>query len=324
MATSGTDTFNLTRDQLITLSYQLLGIATEGRALTNYELQLGVTVLNCMIKSWAADGRYLWKAQQLTLFLVYGQVEYVLDGVSSNVAYTDEVAQTSLSADFNSGITEITVDSTDGMAVDDYIGIYLTNTDTSTNYLFWTTITAIDSGTLTVTIADSLPYSATSGNEVFAYTTNVGRVLAISDAYTEYTSSVSRYPITIISREEYWNEITQPTTISRPQQLFYDLELTNGQIWLWPAPEDVTQVVGFTADIMFDDVGIATNNLDFPPEWLRALYYNLAVDLSDFYGIGQERFARIQEKAKEAYALLRTYNRERYTSVIFTPDFNRS
>lgn len=321
MAVSGTNTFNLNRNQLITKAYQLIGIATEGRNLTNYEIQLAVDVLNMMIKEWADKGRYLWKAHQGTLFLVYGQAEYIIDGTSSNVAYTDDYVQTSLADDVTSPSTTITVDSADGMGIGYYIGIYLSNTDTSTNYLFWTTITAI-SGT-TITIADSLPFDANSGATIFSYQTNVERPLAISNAYVLYTSSQSRYPMEVISREEYYEEITQPTTISRPQELYYELQLTDGKAFLWPTPEDPTQVVGFTFDQMFYDVGSATDNLDFPVEWLKAIYYNLAVDLADFYGMGEERLNRLQTKAASLLQNLKGYDRERYTSVFLRPDDDR-
>lgn len=323
MAVSGTNTFNLNRNEIIIKAYQLLGIATEGRSLTNYEVQLAVDVLNMMIKEWADKGRYLWKAHQGTLFLVYGQAEYVIDGASSNIAYTDQYVQTSLSNSINSPSTSIEVDTVTGMTIGDYIGIYLTNTDSSTNYLFWTTITAIDSGTLTVTIADSIPYDADSGNVVFAYPINVERPLAISQTYVQYTDSNSRYPMEVISREEYFEEITQPTTISRPQELYYELELTDGKIFLWPTPSDVTQVVGFTFDQMFFDVGSATDNLDFPVEWLKAIYYNLAADLADFYGIGAERLSNLQQKAASLFQSLKGYDRERYTSLYFRPDDDR-
>lgn len=322
MTTSGTNTFSMNRDEIITSAFQNLGIVTQGRALTSYDLDLAVNQFNLMIKSWAAVGKYLWKSKVGYLFTVADQASYTIDGTSSNC--TQSYVYTTLSAAASIGVTTISVTSASGMAVGYYIGIYVFNTDTNLNEIFWTTITNI-SGT-TITLAASLPYVGSSGTNVYSYQTNINFPIGIVSAERRYiggttTQSIYDIPMEIVAQNKYDFQVQKFNNSGNPVWLYYNKQLSYGIINLWPTPSDATNAIRFTYEEMFYDAGISTNTPDFPIEWTETLIYNLTWRLGLIYGIGKERVDAFREIGLEMLEKLEGYDRERYTTVQFEPNF---
>ena len=61
MATSGTATYGITRDNLLTEALRSCGILEEGATATATQLTEWTQTLNIMLKSWGAYGLLLWK-----------------------------------------------------------------------------------------------------------------------------------------------------------------------------------------------------------------------------------------------------------------------
>ena len=60
MTTSGTTTFNITRDQIITSALRKLGVVAQGESATSDQISEGALALNLMAKAREADGMPLW------------------------------------------------------------------------------------------------------------------------------------------------------------------------------------------------------------------------------------------------------------------------
>ena len=166
MTTSGTDTFSITRDDIITAAALengdvALGETPNDDTLAQYNLRL-----NTWVKSLMADGAKLWAMQLATLFLQPGVGSYALG--SSGAHCTTEYVRTTLSTDEATSSTSIGLTSFSGMAASDNIGILL---DDGT--LFWTTISGAPGST--TTIATGLSGAASAGNTVFTYTSKISR-----------------------------------------------------------------------------------------------------------------------------------------------------
>ena len=73
MATSGTTTFSVTRNEVIAASLRLLGVLEEGASPTAQAIENSSLVLNMMLKDWMTDGIKLWTVKELTLPLVANQ-----------------------------------------------------------------------------------------------------------------------------------------------------------------------------------------------------------------------------------------------------------
>lgn len=78
MPTSGTYSFTVTRDQIITSALQSLQIIGEGDSPSSYDLSLCSFALNLMLKKWATDVVPLWVIQTINFNLVAGTATYTL------------------------------------------------------------------------------------------------------------------------------------------------------------------------------------------------------------------------------------------------------
>lgn len=76
MATSGTTTFNATRDQLISGALRLCGVLAEGETATTDQIDNGAEALNMLVKRLEADGMPLWAIKQYTVPLTASTNSY--------------------------------------------------------------------------------------------------------------------------------------------------------------------------------------------------------------------------------------------------------
>lgn len=78
MSTSGTnDTFTLSNNEIIAAAFALLGVGSEGEALSDRMYTDGTRSLNLLIKTYSAMD-HLWVREQASLTMVAGQAAYVL------------------------------------------------------------------------------------------------------------------------------------------------------------------------------------------------------------------------------------------------------
>ncbi len=229
-----------------------------------------------MVKAWTAQGIHLFTEEEGILYPVIGQSKYVLTttGGANGASDADAAVATTLTAD-SSGST-IVVKSVTGMTVSDNIGIVLNTGD-----IFWTTITII-SGT-TITLNTGLTSLASSGNVVVDYTTSLTRPLSIQSARYRDPSTFDRW-IKIVPRDDYMR-IPQKTLTGQPIILYYSPQSTTGSVYVWPTPADAKGQIMITYIRELADVDNASDDFDFPHEWLECITYNLAVRIAPAYGI---------------------------------------
>lgn len=308
MAVSGTNTFSLTRNQIINRAGAILGIKTRGRNLTNEEMNDGSDILNMMVKSWKSKGQYLWKTTEGTLFLVVGQDKYALDGSTANA--TESFNQTTTTATASSGASSIDVTASTGMVVGYNIGI-----EQDDNTIHWTTISSIS--TLTIGLTDNLTANATNGNKVYVYQTKITRPEKVNQCRLRYDDDVTDVVLEQISRDTYFgysNKYSQ----GKPNSYFYDKQLSNGYIYIYPTPDNATDTIKFTFEKQFFDFSSAIDDPDFPVEWLLPIATNLAYWWHYDFGISAEKAERIKRDAEQLLVDSDGYDREG-TSIYFQP-----
>jgi len=104
--------------------------------------------------------------------------------------------------------------------------------------------------------------------------------------------------MTIISRQEYM-DISDKSTSGVPLMLYYDRQITNGVMYIWPTA-DTANSIKFTAKEQVEDFDAAADNPDFPPEWFRFVTYRLAVDWAPAFGISGQKLAELKGLRDEA------------------------
>lgn len=312
MTVSGTNTFTLTKNEVIEMAFARIGVISEGATLTSYQIDRGSQLLNVMIKSWLAKGFRLWKQERATLFLDSSTNEYILGTANATTDY----ANPTLSADASSGATSIVVSSAAGLVIGYNIGIVQNN-----NTILWTTITNIVSTTITLNAA--LTSDASSGNNVFVYQTKLGKVENIINAQLKMNPT-TEIPLQLNSRDTY-DALPVKTLTGIPNKLYYNKLLDSGIIRLFPQPSSVNYFVNFTYQKQFYDMTNPTDSFDFPVEWLRALYLNLAKILYGFYPISDAtQIQLLVAEADSALIEVMSFDDEN-TSIYFEPatDTNR-
>lgn len=311
MTTSGTVTFNPTRNEIIrqaALEVNAIGagVTMGAQMLTDFNFRL-----NAMVKHWQADNLHVWTTAEGTLFPVAGQVRYGA-GTGATDHITQSYYETAITTLEAAAQTILSVDSTTNMTAADYIGVVL---DTGATH--WTTIVSKNSTTVTITAA--LPSAAAAGNPVFTYTTKLVRPLKVVDARRYTIASANDTPMgPIISRNEYQN-LSQKTQAGQLVQMFYDAQLTIGYFYLWQVPSTTTDLVKFTFHRPIQDFTTAADTADVPQEWILTMVFNLAQLMLGQYPVSPSKTNQINTMADNLLMTMRGFDREN-ESLFITPD----
>ena len=312
MTTSGSVDFSVSQDDIITNALLENGELSQGDTIDPDRYATAKLRLNSWVKSLMAEGAKLWAMEQATLFFDVGTASYSLGSTGTNCTKT--YVQTTLSADSALGDTTLDLTAFAGMSASDNIGIVL---DDGT--VDWTTISGAP-GAVT-TIAVGLTSAASSGNVVFTYTTKINRPQRI-DGESMYWHSIAGQdtPVTLISRSEY-AQLSNKSTQGKVVKAFYDPQLGNGVLYLWPTPDNATDVLKFWYERILEDFDTTTNTPDFAIEWSEALILGLASRLARSSGIvsPQER-DKLEASAERALSLAMGYDKEA-VSTYFQPDY---
>lgn len=298
-----TATFNLNKTAIITRALQTINAIDLNSTVGPDEYAYASDILNLMIKKWEAQGMNLWKRRLGYLFTSYNTRNYELgtSGTNATLSYVS----TTISADEASGQTTLSITSSSGMTIGDYIGIEL---DDGTRQ--WTTIASIPDGT-SVNVNNALTDEASAENTVITYTTKITRPLRILRSTVLSLDNDSETTMGDLSYDEYFN-MPIKTTLGSPNNFYYDKLLSGsspytGTLYLFPTPNNVNDIIVFTYQESLSDMTNTTDYSDFPQEWGYALIFNLACELAYHYGKFAE-LQQIQPKADMELAIVQNFD----------------
>lgn len=306
MATSGTYSWNLSRDDMIIRAYQEINVYSKDETISNVttgDLNFAIYKLNGMLKVWGLDGIKISKRRRAYLFPALNISSYDLGSISGSAHCTNTYVSTTLTAAAATNDTVLTVTSTTGMSVSDFVGIELTSGTRQ-----WTTIVSVDSDTQ-ITITTGLTSAAASTNTIVTYTAKINCPLDIIYGSTlDLKSNNNEIECSPLSHDQYW-KLPIKSTPGRPNNLYYDAVL-NGSIphskklYLYPTPSNVYQIIAFVYIDQIQDMTGSTNDLDLPQEWEYPVVFNLAAEMA--YSLGKfTELEKIQPKADKFYELLK-------------------
>jgi len=305
MGYSGSKDFTMARDEIINSALRQLGKERSFKTgLTPIKNQ-AAEALNALIKAWQAEGIGLWMITEGVLFLQDGKQYYNI-GPSGDRSATDFV-KTELREDADTSDLVIMVDETTGIDASDVVGIEL---DDGT--IQWTECDIAPSLS-DITVKAKLTGDASENNHIYTYPSLIYKPIEIFEA--RIISDGQERTLTSYSRDDYMALTDKATT--GPAVVYYiDYQLVNIRMYLWPVCDNVNDYIKFTARIPVDDFDSATDNAQFPTEWLRALKFNLAYDLCLEYDTPPEKMSMIKIKAEESKRAL-AYNDKENVSVFF-------
>jgi len=136
------------------------------------------------------------------------------------------------------------------------------------------------------------------------------RTLEVFQAYRR-SDGTDDIPVRIFTREEY-SRLPNKTTTGAPYAVWIDRRIGTSVATVYPVPTsaEVASSMTLRLDVkrQIEDVTATTEEIEFPPEWLKALIYNLAVELAPEFNKQPSELVIMQ--AMESYNLLRGNDRE--------------
>lgn len=311
MATSNSQNFTQNRDQIIQDAFEDSGVYGANETIEDVDTQKANRLLNKMIKAWQTKNIGLWNIKEAALFLQNNQNSYDIGSGSTDHCANVYVTTTN-SVGANSGDNTITLTTVDGMSVNDNIGVELDNATRQ-----WTTITAINTGTNVVTLNTTLTDSVAANNTVITYTTSINRPLAIPNARRFNLTTNTDVPIILKRHAEYFN-IPNKTNTGDVTSYYYDKQLSLGINYVWPVPNSVKDIIKFTYFDVIEDFDSATDNADFPNEWLEAITAGLAYRIAmSGYGVPKDKREQLKAWADETFFAANSFdNEEGVVSVV--------
>lgn len=284
MATSGSKDYTVNRTQLIESALKKLGAYDAGDTISDDELADADLALNVMIKGWSTLGINVPWRETLTLFLQPDTRSYRIGPTGDEC--TESFVETTLSAAAALGATNLTLTSTVGISAADRIGIKL-----DSGSIHWTTVV----NPATTSITTGLASAAASGNKVYAYTAKCNRPVRVVYAHTRDSSGIDN-DVELIGDTAY-RMLSNKGSGGRPNQCYYQPTIDNGTLFVWPANAGGVDKLVLITEPVVDDFDAASDNLDFPIEWARAIIFGLADDLAPEYGIPVKERDRLERKA---------------------------
>ena len=322
MATSGTTTFTVTRDQIIEAALRSLAVLEEGATPGPNALENASFSLNLILKKWQSEGIKLWTIKEYTLPLVPNQTSYTIGPSSAyNLnaskplrliqAYLRDLSNETNSVgkiSLTSGGTGYTVQPTNPVSATGGTGSGATFNLTFTGPIV-TSVMLANTGGSNYAVGDVL--TMTGGTFTTAATVTVASLLSV---YTDM-------PMSVISQQEY-NMLSSKQSQGNINTVYFKPWRDYGEVSVFLTPNTFTAEnyeLHLFVQTPIEDITSANQNFDFPSEWFLALKWNLVADLASDYEKTLTDKQYYEQKANMLKNELMDWDIE-WASTFFQPD----
>lgn len=119
-----------------------------------------------------------------------------------------------------------------------------------------------------------------------------------------------------------FNLLPQEDVTGCPINLYHQPMRTYGLIKIWPTPDaDNLPEITIHYQAPFQDMDNASDDFDFPPEWMQAIIYTLAWTLAPEYGIPPTDRGLLMKEAEHWHEYALSIGSEE-NSIFFQPDWS--
>lgn len=289
MTTSASVDFSVSRDNLIGLAYQQVGLVGEGETPSSAMVTEAALLLNMLVKARMADGMPLWAIKRGYL-LPFPKASSL--GLGGAIQAVTGYVTTTTSAAAAAGDSTIVVTSATGISTTYAIGVWQTD-----NTMHYTTVNGAPSGT-TVTLTAVLPVGCAIGARVYVYVTTarINRPLRIIQSNVTNVQSNNSRPMRVIAMQDY-NNLPNRAAESSPNQYAYDPQLATGDYYIYPRMLNQDEIIEIIFHRPFEDFDASGDTPDFPQEHYLAFMLELAALLGPKAGIPPEERKALREEA---------------------------
>lgn len=140
-------------------------------------------------------------------------------------------------------------------------------------------------------------------------TPSVDRPVHIFNANRK-SATGNEIPMISLTRTD-WMVVPNKTTQGVPVQFYYDPQTVNGTLYVWPTPPTgTTDTIILDADRQLDIMSDNLNEFDFPPQWVEAIVYSLAMRLAPEYGLPLSERQILESEASALFVKASTDDRD--------------
>ncbi len=281
MATSGTYSFYVTRDDIVREALLNIKKIDGIDPIENVIMADCVRKLNLLVKQWMgrtdfAPGLKVWTRKRGHLFLHSTTGQYTLGPAA--VGWASTYVQTTSTAALSALATSVAVASSTGISIGDHIAIELDTGD-----LYWDIVLTVATGVVTLTTG--VPSSSGIGNVVFAYTSIPQQPLNIETA-TLRDFQYNDTPLNIMQSKDYDflpNKVS-PSNYGDPTAVYYENQLGYSYLYTDVAgSNDVSKHIALTYMEPVQDFVNGSDTPYYPQEWYRPLCWGLAKECAPMF-----------------------------------------
>ena len=320
MATSGTTTFSITRNDLISASLRGLGVLEEGAQPTANMIENASLVLNMMLKDWMTDGIKMWTVEEYIIPLKTNQTDYTIGPSSAydvNKSKPLRVIQAFLRnlSNPNNAVGRTSIINGGNYSVQPTNPVSVTGGAGSG---------ATFNLTYTGSAVTGISLQASGGGYAIGDILTVQGGTFVTPATISVDSLSNTFvdqPLIIVSQQEY-NFLGSKFTTGTSNSVQYWPYVDYGTLKVFLTPDDNTAdnyEIHLTVQRAIYDINKANETFDFPQEWYQALRWGLASELILDYGIPDNKAVLITQRAQMYKDRLAAWDTEN-ASTMFQPD----
>lgn len=299
MTTSGNTDFIQTRNEIIKEALLKCRVAAEGEPVSAEMMATGQRNLNSIMKFWQTQGYHLWKIKEGVLFTEPGKYKYCLGNGKDRVVADFKENRTLYQ--IYEGNKEFYLQWEEMPIVGDEIGIVL-----NSSCIFWTKVASVEDKK--VTVENYIPSCVGCGAKVFYYNQTLGRPLKIMQARRADVWG-TEIDMRLLEREQYF-KLVNKESCSTPLNFYYDPQLPDGFLYLYPAPATNGWMIKFTYQQPFDIFEASKNTADISEEWIEPLTWELAYRMAPNYGLPLEEREWLKQQAIETLEQAKNFDAE--------------
>jgi len=311
MAFTFTSNFSVNRDQIIKAALRILRVIDpeSGLGPTSIQVTNASETLNMMIKSLVTESLPLWSYVYYQIPMISGVKLYPI-GPTAGYVYSTTI--TNAGSGGTPGTYALSFSGGGGTGATGTYTIGAGGTVTSIS---------ITAGGSSYTSAPTLSFPLGSVSGAAATATIVGytgiRPLRILEAFVR-DSNNRDIPQIPLAREEY-NRLGIKTTATIQNQYYFDPQLGNANLYIFPVPTDNTRTFHASAQRQLYDLSSASDDLDFPQEFYNLLRWGLAFELAPEYEVDLQRVGFIKTIYEQYKEEAFSFNTET-PATYFSPD----
>jgi hypothetical protein len=182
--------------------------------------------------------------------------------------------------------------------------------------------TLVDLGSVAVVDNEWIWTDIVAGQTVPYYRCRVynGTTLSVRELY--FGNNSLEVQMSSLNRDDYTNLPNKDFTANQPYQYWYNRQIPNPQIYIWPVPSTafVQMVCWYSRQI--EDVGALTDELEIPQRWYEAVQMMLAHKMSlELPQVAMDRIGYLEKMAEKHLYIAEQEERDR-SPIYWAPNIS--